>query len=94
LFEIVRARRNRFAEAIQLECARFRQGSGIYFQIRQRLLQSDPTCVQIAITQVHNCSATWRETITVREFFRGQIVWDRDVEAFDLGGHAKAKPAL
>jgi len=49
--------------------------------------------VQVAIMQLHNCSATWRETMPVREVFRGKTIWQGDVEVFDLAGHPKAKRA-
>jgi len=49
--------------------------------------------VQVAIMQLHNCGAAWRETAPVHEVFRGQTVWDGEVEVFDLTGHPKAKRA-
>jgi hypothetical protein len=47
--------------------------------------------VQVALTQLHNCGAVWRETVPVHEIFRGQTVWQGEVEVFDLVGHPKAK---
>jgi hypothetical protein len=41
--------------------------------------------------QLHNCGATWRETVPVQEVFHGQIIWKGEVEVFDLNGHPKAK---
>jgi hypothetical protein len=49
--------------------------------------------VQVAVSQLHNCGATWRETVPVHEVFKGKTVWQGDVEVFDLLGHAKAKRA-
>jgi len=49
--------------------------------------------VQVALMQLHNCSATWRETVPVHEVFRGQTVWQGEVEVFDLQDHPKAKRA-
>ena len=49
--------------------------------------------VQVAVSQLHNCGATWRETVPVHEVFQGKTVWQGDVEVFDLHGHAKAKRA-
>jgi hypothetical protein len=43
--------------------------------------------------QLHNCGATWRETVPVHELFRGQTVWQGEVEVFDLQDHPKAKRA-
>ncbi len=49
--------------------------------------------VQIAVSQLHNCGATWRETVPIHEVFQGKTVWQGDVEVFDLRGHPKAKRA-
>jgi hypothetical protein len=49
--------------------------------------------VQVALMQLHNCGATWRETVPVHEVFHGQTVWQREVEVFDLQDHHKAKRA-
>ena len=49
--------------------------------------------VQVAVSQLHDCGATWRETVPVHEVFRGETVWRGDVEVFDLHDHPKAKRA-
>ena len=49
--------------------------------------------VQVAVSQLHNCGAVWRETVPVHEVFRGKTVWQGDVEVFDLHGHPKANRA-
>ena len=49
--------------------------------------------VQVAVSQLHNCGAMWRETVPVHEVFQGQTVWQGDVEVSDLTGHPKAKRA-
>ena len=49
--------------------------------------------VQVAVSQLHNCGATWRETVPVHEIFQGKTVWHGDVEVFDLHNHPKAKRA-
>ena len=49
--------------------------------------------VQVAVSQLHNCGATWRETVPVHAVFQGKTVWQGDVEVFDLRGHPKAKRA-
>ncbi len=46
--------------------------------------------LQDAIKQMHGCDSTHRETIPVREAFRGQTVWGGEVEVFDLAGHPDA----
>jgi len=47
--------------------------------------------LQVAVSQLHNCGAVWRETVPVHEVFRGQTVWKGEVEVYDLNGHPKAK---
>jgi hypothetical protein len=47
--------------------------------------------LQVAIQELHKCGAVWRETVPVHEVFRGQTVWQGEVEVFDLNGHPKAK---
>lgn len=49
--------------------------------------------LQVAVSQLHNCGAVWRETVPVHEVFRGETVWQGDVEVFDLYNHQKAKRA-
>jgi hypothetical protein len=49
--------------------------------------------VQVAVSQLHNCGAAWRQTVPVHEVFRGETVWQGEVEMFDLTGHPKAKRA-
>jgi hypothetical protein len=49
--------------------------------------------LQVAVSQLHNCGTTHRETVPVHEVFQGKTVWQRDVEVFDLHGHPKAKRA-
>lgn len=47
----------------------------------------------MAVSQLHNCGATWHETVPVHEIFHGQTVWKGEVEVFDLHNHPKAKRA-
>jgi hypothetical protein len=49
--------------------------------------------LQVAVEQLHGCGAIYRETVPVLEVFRGQTVWQGEVEVFDLSGHPKAKRA-
>lgn len=44
-----------------------------------------------SITTLHNCKAKHVSTTPVKEVFRGQTVWDGDVETFELIGHSTAK---
>lgn len=48
---------------------------------------------QVAVSQLHNCGAVWRETVPVHEVFHGKTVWQGGVEVFDLQGNPKAKRA-
>jgi hypothetical protein len=43
------------------------------------------------IRLLHGCDAVHRQAVPVKEVFRGQTVWDGEVEVFDLIGHTKAK---
>jgi hypothetical protein len=47
--------------------------------------------LQLAIEQLHDCAATWRQTVPVHENFQGKTVWKGDVEVFDLHYQQKAK---
>jgi len=49
--------------------------------------------VQVAVSQLHNCGATYVKTVPVHEIFQGKTVWQGEVEVFDLTGHPKAKRA-
>lgn len=49
--------------------------------------------LQVAVSQLHNCGAVWRESVPVHEIFRGKTLWQGEVEVFDLTGHPKAKRA-
>ena len=49
--------------------------------------------VQVAVSQLHDCGATWCETVPVHEVFQGETVWQGDVEVFALHDHPKAKRA-
>lgn len=43
-----------------------------------------------AVGRLHDCEADHLETLPVIEIFRGQTVWQGDVEVFGLRGHPKA----
>lgn len=47
--------------------------------------------LKLAIEHLHQCGATYRETVPVHELFRGETVWQGEVHVFDLAGHPKAK---
>ena len=49
--------------------------------------------VQVAVSQFKNCAPTCFKPVPVRKVFRGETIWQGDVEVFDLQGHPKAKHA-
>jgi hypothetical protein len=49
--------------------------------------------IGMTIEHLHNCRAVHLATVPVHEVFRGQTVWQGDVEAFTLLGHPKARKA-
>jgi hypothetical protein len=51
------------------------------------------TALQDAIRHLHCCESRHVETAHVREEHGGQLVFERDVEVFELIGHPKAKRA-
>jgi hypothetical protein len=56
-------------------------------------MSSDIQELKKTIYRLHNAEATHIETVHVKESFDGKIVWEGDVEVFDLHGHSKAKRA-
>src|SRR5580698_4504478 len=46
--------------------------------------------LQAAIQRLHRCAAVHDKTVFVQEKFRGQTVWEGDVEIFELKGHRKS----
>ena len=49
--------------------------------------------LKLALEHLHGCSARHLETVPVHEVFRGETVWQGDVEVFEITGHPKAKRA-
>jgi hypothetical protein len=47
--------------------------------------------LQMVIQQLHKCGAVWIESVPVHEVFRGETLWQGNVEVFILSGHPKAK---
>ena len=43
-----------------------------------------------AIKHHHGLDATWVESVLVRETHEGAVVWDGEVQVFDVKGHPKA----
>jgi hypothetical protein len=46
-----------------------------------------------AIRDLHGCEAEHVGFESVKEVFKGQIVWEGEVEIFNIRGHPKAKRA-
>jgi len=44
-----------------------------------------------AIYNLHNCDATWIESVPIKETFKGYTVWEGAVQVFDLIDHPTAK---
>jgi len=42
------------------------------------------------IRKLHGAEPTHRESVPIKEVFRGETVWEGIVEVFDLKGHPKA----
>lgn len=49
--------------------------------------------LQQVIFHLHKADSKHVDTVAVHEVFRGQTVWQGDVEVFDLRNHPKAKRA-
>jgi hypothetical protein len=45
-----------------------------------------------AIKHMHGVDSRWLESVPVKEIFQGAVVWDGEVQVFELVGH-KAKRA-
>ena len=48
--------------------------------------------LQMVIHQLHGCDSTWDGSVPVVETFRGELVWQGDVEVFKVN-HPKAQEA-
>ena len=46
--------------------------------------------LQAAFLKLHGCDAEYIETVPVTETFQDRIVWEGDVEVFNIRGHPKA----
>jgi len=47
--------------------------------------------LQAAFVRLHGCEASHVETVHVRERWKGETIWEGNVEVFDLIGHPKAR---
>jgi hypothetical protein len=46
--------------------------------------------LQAAIRQMHKCEAFHHKTVFLVERFQGNVIWQGDIEVFDLTGHPQA----
>ena len=46
--------------------------------------------LKLVIEQLHRCAAFWIRTERIHEVFRGETVWQGEVEVFGLAGHPRA----
>lgn len=44
-----------------------------------------------AFKDLHDCKAIHKATVPITERFEGEIVWDGDVEVFELLGHPRTR---
>ena len=44
-----------------------------------------------SVEGLHDCKATFRETVHITEAYEGDVVWEGDVFVFDLEDHRTAK---
>lgn len=46
--------------------------------------------LQMVIRHLHKCESAHLETVPVKETFRGETVWEGEVEVFSVSGHPRA----
>ncbi len=46
-----------------------------------------------AIRSLHGCASTWTKSVPVHETFKGETIWQGEVEVFKLHGHPEAETA-
>jgi len=51
---------------------------------------SEVDALKQAIHDLHSCESEWVESVPVRETFEGEIVWEGEVQVFDLRDHPTA----
>ena len=49
--------------------------------------------LRLAVETMHRCKASHEASTPIKETFRGQTVWEGEVEVFDLIGHPQAMRA-
>ena len=54
------------------------------------IIDNKPESLAIAIESMHNCTAAYVESITVKESFEGKPVWEGSVHKFSIEGNPAA----
>ena len=54
---------------------------------------SEPDHLREAVEKMHGGTATFLQSVPVRETFEGETAWEGVVHVFDLAGHPKATRA-
>ena len=57
------------------------------------MTEVSPDQLKHAVESQHGGTATFVQSVPIREEFRGHAVWDGTVHVFDLAGHPTAKRA-
>jgi len=56
----------------------------------EKELEAPINALREAIHNLHDCEATWLESIPIKEVFQGETVWEGIVQVFSLSGHPTA----
>jgi hypothetical protein len=57
------------------------------------MTEVDAAQLKRAVEAQHGCTATFIQSVPIKETFEGKTVWDGVVHVFDLTGHPKATRA-
>jgi hypothetical protein len=58
---------------------------------KTKRVETSIKALEKAILDLHGCKSTWVESISVKEVFKGQTVWEGVVQVFEIQNHPKAK---
>jgi hypothetical protein len=56
-------------------------------------MKEDKDNLKRTVEQMHGCTATFVQSVPIKETFDGKTVWDGVVHIFTVHGHPKAKKA-
>jgi len=57
------------------------------------MFEVDPAQLKRAVESQHGCTATFLQSVPVKETFGGKVVWDGVVHVYRIDGHPKANKA-